>query len=343
MVPMDSEDQKLHDLLKKMTEVPFTPTLQDKILEQAQQMPTPVRKDRLHTWRRIRFWGVASGVLASVAILIGVWQSKWPEFANLSRNQSSLRGQTTGTSITQDHQRGQIGLIPAPIRVNRIWLGTQQGFPPHSVVFASLTNLSNQRFTKHDVVGVLAFSPNQNILQEDWLAFVNGPSQVFLAKSTVVWSFHPVGAPSSSLGALLQQPYLYFYMAKAVSSANTDTHWNISPLRVSNLQVLPGVTTKKGQSVHLSMTLTNPTNQPISLNSVLAAIWFNRDPQSSFMSNPAIRFLSHIQQISGATNGKIAPHQSVEVDFEQIAAANADFFSLLPHVLFLQKPILSGS
>lgn len=313
-------------LFDNMTEVPFSADLRARILKEAESeyaaLPAPAVRRRRH-----RRWSTAiGGMAAAVVLVVGVLVSHGLKNAPWNPLSSANRAGVV---------KGELGLRVAPLRVDRIWTSNLPGFPANSVVFAELTNTSSQPITKADVVGVLAFTnTGGSPLTSNWLTFVNGPDAAVQPGQTIIWTFHPVGAPTNTALALTERPQLAFYSTQLADPANASVIWHISPAVVSSIEVVPRQSWGIGQSIGVTAFVSNPTREPITLNSLLAVIWFDGSATGSF-TNTQLRFISHLHSESGET--VVEPGKSIAIYCDVIGSADSDFFSTTPHITLIEQ------
>ncbi|WAH35826.1 hypothetical protein [Alicyclobacillus dauci] len=331
---MDQEDKDLRELMKQLSDVPFRTELKARILDQVREPVgnriEPRRKRRSYG----RYFAVASGLVA--ACLVG---------AVAILHDSGIQIKTTADTKTVpfNESAAQFGLKDAPVQVSNVRVGTTAGDPKNSDVLADVTNNSTRPVRESDLFGVLAFSP-QGQSTENWLTFVNGPSQVIEPGQTVEWWFHPSGSNLHSPvdDRLVEEPHLAFYASHLVTADTADALWRRSKLEVSNVQVTPRDLSNGIQSVQINTRLTNRSNQPIDLERSRAIIWFASTSDQSFLSDNSIRFLYHMkpEYKDQSWPSVVEPGQTIAVNFRVLSDSKSDFFSRTPHVVVIDAPQL---
>ncbi|GMA62332.1 hypothetical protein NZD89_21520 [Alicyclobacillus fastidiosus] len=333
----DTDDKDLRHIMQQLSEVPFRDDLKSRILDAAQERELPIAKANRR--RRTASWyaGLVSGIAAACAV-VGVGVSLYMGHPSLKE-----------TSATEDTVPFQLnakayGLAPAPLQIADVRIGTLPGDPTDSDVLANVKNTSDTPVHKSDVFGVLSFTPNDASQggAENWLTFVNGPSETVEPHQTVVWGFHPTGSTlhGASSNELVETPHLRFYAAHLAPLASAAQVWTKSPVSVGDLQVEPRVLDHNRQSVQIDARLTNTSNQPFHLKTSRAVIWFASSSDQSFLSVDSIRFMYHLTPEYADQNWPtvLAPGQSTDINFRVISDRQSDFFSRAVHVMIIKVP-----
>lgn len=332
----DEEDKELRSLFQGMERTPFRDELKIKILEQARSEGVAVTRTRRSRgiWRRNV--SIATGLVAACAVVVGA----------ITYGTNSSRDKTTATTnqVSFEASASAFGLANAPVKVSNVRIGNVAKDPVNSDVLADVTNTSNQPITEADMFGVLSFTPNNSkSTQENWLTFVNGPSEVVQPGQTVLWSFHPEGESlhaSATSQQIVEVPHLKFYSSKLVQTSQANAVWKRSTLQVSNVQAQPRPNYHDGtESAQLNVTLHNGTKKPVDLANERAVIWFSDSPNQSFLSENSVRFLYHMVS-TGIPSWPtvVQPGQTIHVSFLVLSSAKTDFFSRTPHVIVIDEP-----
>ena len=334
-----TEDERLRAVLSQMTEVPFSKSLEERIIERAKvqiQRSEASRKARHRAQRR--WFGRSVATVSGLAAAIAIVAVSWQHFAGVHHAGRSSSQRVEASSAGGSFQQG-VGLTKAPIVVDKLWTASADGFPAHSVVFARLTNRGSTEVSSQNAFGVLRFMPQTGSIA-NWYSLVN--EDVMLAPGqSAIWSFHPVGAPNDASGALTEIPQLSFYNSAVVKVTDATTVWKISPLGVAGIQVEPGVRftvgTQEAQSIHVTAQLTNHKSTPVALDSLLALVWFSNpgQAQTTFANASGVRFIDRIS--AATTAGSILPGQTITVEFREIASAESNFFSEVPHLVLVNQ------
>lgn len=326
----DQDDRELHDLMAKLENVPFRKELQSRVLERA-RLEAAERGSPKKRRNRTRFVSMLSGVAAAcVAIVIGVVM-----YSDGSRPHTAAKEEVQTSS--------NFGLVNAPLKISNVRIGTLKGDPANSDVVADVKNVSNKPLNEADVFGVLSFTPSSQSSIENWLTFVNGPSQTVLPGQTVKWGFHPSG-PHAKAGSqvISEVPHLKFYASRFVPTSQASAVWVRNVLQVTNIQVepVPSSPTANWQSVDIEATIHNPSKQVVDLQNTRAIIWFAQNSTQTFLSDQSIRFLYHMTPETATDHWptSVQPGQTIHVDFQVLSDKQSDFFSRTPHVIVIDAP-----
>jgi len=327
------DEEKLRVKFAAMPEIPFSDDLKAQILARADERShvSPSRRHRRGRSSWTRGLSIAAGLVAAVGLLYGTWATV----------QHRAGGPLTPAQrATADSARG-FGLNVAPLRVSNVEIGTAPGMPKSAIVYATLTNTSQRPISKVNVFGVLSFSKKSPGMQatlqsSDWNTFVNAPDEAIPPGATVTWSFRPFGAPHTASDALTESPTLTFYNAQLVPATQGDVTWMRAPLHIDAIQVLPRATFGTGQSIGVSVQVSNPSSKAVRLSDLRALIWFSQSAGQDWTTSLDTRFISDVATVDVKTD-EIAAHGSSTVYFRLVAGANADFFSSTPNVAFILR------
>ncbi len=331
------DEEKLHNIIHQMIDVPFSDDLQQRILEEAKRVnQKPILRKRLFN-RAAKLGTAIAGILAAAVLIFAV--------VNQPMTMKSILGVHTAAT-NQAKQVNVYGMVKAQLQVTNLHIGQKAGYKNNSEVIATLTNLSSSTIHADDVFGILAFSKTatlNNLGDADWIAFVNGPEKNYslAPRQSMQWVFHPVGAPHGPSSALTEIPHLMFYSSQLTSSANADEKWEISPLKISRtsveLNTLVHTQMTNGQSIIVQADLTNPTDKIIDLSHLLSFIWFDRNTLGRFTKFGEMRFITHVSAGTGGIT-VLNPGETVHVSFHLIGSASAKYFSNTAHVAIVSAP-----
>ncbi|OFW81130.1 MAG: hypothetical protein A2201_08000, partial [Alicyclobacillus sp. RIFOXYA1_FULL_53_8] len=230
------------------------------------------------------------------------------------------------------------GLLAAPVNVSAPSPGDGPIYPPGSYVLASLTNIGTMNVTDANAFGILYFTPKGSLATtwqaSDSATFVHvldNPTTGIAPGQSIMWKFHPVGVPHGANGRLDEIPHLQFFQAGLVDLSKADFLWP----RASVTTHLQSVTTQilasgNGQSVHVRLTVGNPTQKPVKLHDLWFIIWFSLNPSSNFSDPNAVRFLDYVP---AAQQGLVLqPGGQVSVELREVGAVDTKFAALTPHI-----------
>ncbi|MBX5435661.1 MAG: hypothetical protein IRZ33_00420 [Alicyclobacillaceae bacterium] len=341
---MAHSDEEWRRRFREAPEVPFTDELRQQILKRAEQQlastKRPARNRRGEPWRSL--WACLGGLGGAAALIWAVWtySPAAPAEPSAPRHPSVLRQIVPQANEHEELGQARVyGLQRAPISIGDIWIGTEAGQPPGSVVYATLTNVGTKPLGPQDVVGVLAFHPrgtSATLATSDWLAFVSGPAGTLQPGDTVTWSFRPVGAPVDAEHRLVEVPSVEFYNRGLVPVERADVVWRTpAGVDVTDIHVTPRLAWADGQSVELTATLTNGSGRSLNTRSLLALIWFAPQSVSDWTRPEVIRFLNQVQLQGGAV--AVPPGGRVRLDFRLIGPAKVDFRQLAVRVSLVER------
>lgn len=331
---VEKEDGNLRELMKQLSDVPFRNELKARILDEAKTSSAPERLvgKRRRPWGR--YFAVASGLVAA-CVVGGV---------AISQRGMHIDNTSAASKTIPFHENAkQFGLQRAPVQITNIRIGTIDGDPADSDVLADVTNTSDQPLYESEMFGVLSFTPKgQPNAAENWLTFVNGPSQVIQPGQKTVWYFHPSGKAlhNPTNDRLIEQPHLQFYSSHLVATDVADTVWKRSQIKVSNPQVEPRHLANGIQSVQINVNLTNTSDHAINLNQARAVIWFASSSDQSFLSDNSIRFMYHLTPEYSDQHWPtvLQKGKSINVNFRVLSDSSSDFFSRTAHVIIIDAP-----
>jgi len=320
-----------------MTPVPFPDHLRHRIQQLAQHQVAPSDSKRARVrWQTLGVGAVgiaAAGLMIAAVLGVGKHASV-PVAPTLPSSAASLE-----SSVNQG-----FGLLAAPVNVSSTSPGDGPFYPPGSYVTASLTNLGTADVTDANTFGILYFTPKgsstNNWQMSNSATFVHvmdSPSASGIAPGQhVMWKFHPVGVPHAPNGRLNETPHLLFFQAGLVDSSKADFLWP----RASVTTHLQSVQTQvlasgKGQSVHVRISVSNPTQKLLKLHDLWFLIWFSLNPSSDFSEPNVVRFLDYVPAEQQSL--VLQPGGQVTVELHEVGAVDTKFRTLTPHISVITR------
>ncbi|MCF8568242.1 hypothetical protein LLE49_26320 [Alicyclobacillus tolerans] len=328
---MNNSDDELRELFKNMTELFVSERLRNRILN------TVIHKAKLER-RRSRFLKELPLIFAPAVGLAVASMFLVLLFNGTLVNQRSRTTATVVKPHVKSSEPSAYKLTTLPISVSGIHVRGEN-------VSASLTNNGSIPIRQQGAIGVLSFSSNKRqSLKSN--PFKGGQSVVFvnllnqsngsiLPHQTVTWNFKPIGSPVNAQGNLVGNPYLIFIKSQYNLHNSGNLTWNVPTIKELSLKSSARQLNSKTESIHVSVTLTNVTTQPISLSRLKGIVWFDKSHDWNWMKPAAVRFIEHVTP----NQGVIKPNSSMKVRFDLIGSPSVNYAGLVPHVVLVQIPI----
>ncbi|WDL95927.1 hypothetical protein [Alicyclobacillus sp. ALC3] len=328
---MNSSEDELRERLKNMTELLVSECLRYRILNGViHKIKLEQRRAQvIKTLPRIFAPAVGLAVASMFLVLI---------FNGALDNQ---RLRTTATGVHPHVKASE----PSAYKLSTLPISVSDLHVQGTNVSASLTNNGAVSIRQQDAVGVLSFSGNkpQPLKSNPFrggqsLVFVNllnQPNGSIAPHQTVTWTFRPIGTPVNVQGNLVGTPHLIFIRSQSNLRNAGNLTWNVPAIKEGPINVSVSQLNRHAESIHVSVTLTNITTQPIFLSRLKGIVWFDKSRDWNWMKPAAIRFIEHVTP----SQGVIKPNSSTQVRFDLIGSQSVNYAGLVAHVVLVQTPL----
>ena len=328
-------DERLRRVMRKQTDtLVFTQEMQERVMQnvlQKTQSTNPAQsKKRLPKISKSWLSAGMSGLIACllvVVVFLQIGTHPAPKVAATSNKMSLfMAAQAPAPAMNTLSSARTLQASLAPVQTSSIQLVTKNQFSLSDRSFRTMTpftvlmhlrNNTNHPIAGTSLQGMLFILTKMSNLSpqapSDWEYFINGPTEMIAPHATVSWTFTPNPVPPFHS---LQNRFAHvIWMYRTLQPGYPQIQFGTLPIAVTATHINVIKTLPNGmQYLSIKATLNNHSQQPWSMRSALAMIFFKKSTTSSTFATSTYKYFDDVTPVAGQSS-IVMPGQSQQVDF----------------------------